>query len=124
VLFKEQSDEFVATIFHGNDLVNREDDPVNPENDLVNKKNDPVNTPNDLVNKDNDPVKPENDLVNQRENDLLNLIKDDQKITYEEMAEKLKVSVVTIKREVKKLKDNKFLEREESDKSGSWVIIK
>ena len=79
---------------------------INPEktkNDLVNAKNDPVN----------DPVK-RNILYHLQQNPNAN---------YNELAEKTKYSVATIKRHIQKLKKLGFLERIGSDKTGHWKII-
>ncbi len=45
-------------------------------------------------------------------------------VTKEMLAETERVSVSTIEKDIKKLKDTGYLDREGSDKAGRWVIIK
>ncbi|MDR3108838.1 MAG: Fic family protein [Planctomycetaceae bacterium] len=106
------------------DLVNDPNDPVNAPNDLVNSPNDPINTPIDLVNDPNDPVSTPNDLVNDvnDEDMIVRLIKTNPSIRYDELAEKTGRSSATVKRQIKKLKQQGRLERHGSDKSGFWFV--
>ena len=68
---------------------------------------------NDTV---NDTVKYQNDTV-------FLLIKQDNKITANEISERLKISLSTVKRKIKELRDNGNLERIGSDKTGRWKVI-
>jgi len=56
--------------------------------------------------------------------DILVEILIDEAITKEKLAEITSVSVSTIEKDIKKLKDIGYLERVGSDKAGRWVIIK
>ncbi len=68
----------------------------------------------------NDTVKPENDTVNDT---VFNLIKQNNKITANEMSERLNISLSTAKRKIKELKEKGIIERIGSDKKGCWKII-
>ncbi len=70
--------------------------------------------------KRNDPV---NDPVNERQKIILELIKADRFITKELIAEKCKISLETIKREIRKLKKRNLIKRLGSDKTGYWEIV-
>jgi fido (protein-threonine AMPylation protein) len=73
---------------------------------------DTVNSPKDLVKSSNGTV---NDTV-------FTLIKDNNKITAIEISEQLKISMSTVRRRIKELKDINKLERIGSDKTGYWKI--
>lgn len=64
----------------------------------------------------NDTVKPVNDTV-------FSLIKQDNKITAKEISERLNISLSTVRRKIKELRDNGKIERMGSDKTGFWKII-
>ena len=68
----------------------------------------------------NDTVKPQIDTVNDT---VFSLIQQDNKITAKEISERLKVSVSTVRRKIKELRDNGRIERIGSDKAGHWKII-
>lgn len=68
----------------------------------------------------NDTVKPQIDTVNDT---VFSLIKQHNKITAKEISEGLKMSLSTVRRKIKHLKDNGKIERIGSDKSGHWKII-
>lgn len=68
----------------------------------------------------NDTVKPQIDTVNDT---VFSLIQQDNKITAREISERLKMSLSTVKRKIKELRDNGKLERIGSDKTGHWKII-
>jgi Fic family protein len=77
----------------------------------------PPNIGNDPV---NDPVKFDNDPVNS--SDVLELIKINPYITYDKLVEKTGRSRATIKRMIKRLKQEGFISRIGSDKTGYWKI--
>ncbi|MBE7082476.1 MAG: winged helix-turn-helix transcriptional regulator [Clostridiales bacterium] len=77
-------------------------------------KNRYLHISNDTV---NDTVKNQNDTV-------FSLIKQNNKITANEISVKLGKSLATIKRKIKDLKERKVIERIGSDKAGSWKILK
>jgi fido (protein-threonine AMPylation protein) len=68
----------------------------------------------------NDTVKPHTDTVNDT---VFSLIKQDNKITANEIGERLKMSLSTVRRKIKELKNNGKIERIGSDKTGHWKII-
>lgn len=68
----------------------------------------------------NDTVKPQIDTVNDT---VFSLIQQDNKITAKEISERLKMSLSTVRRKIKELRDNRKIERIGSDKTGHWKII-
>jgi fido (protein-threonine AMPylation protein) len=118
------------TVKSDNDTVKSKNDTVKSKNDTVKSKNDTVNTDNDTVNPKNDTVKSKNDTV-KSDNDTVNdidvvfiLIKENPKITADEIKDKLDISISTAKRKIKALKDGGYIERIGSDKSGHWEVLK
>lgn len=65
-----------------------------------------------------------NDTVNQKNDTVFLLIKQNNSITANEIAEKLGISLATAKRRIKELKEIKLIERVGSDKTGCWKILK
>jgi Fic family protein len=68
----------------------------------------------------NDPVKFSNDPVNSF--DILELLRINPRITYDELVEKTGRSRATVKRMLKRLKQEGYISREGSDKTGYWKI--
>ncbi|MEG2117100.1 MAG: HTH domain-containing protein, partial [Clostridia bacterium] len=71
----------------------------------------------------NDTVKANFDTVKLLGDTVIDLIKINNKITANEIAEKLKISLSTVKREIKKLKNSGEIERVGSDKKGQWNVL-
>lgn len=71
-----------------------------------------------------DTVKTQNDTVNRKNDTVFSLIKQNNNITANEIANKLGKSLATIKRRLKDLKDRQVIERIGSDKTGCWKILK
>ena len=68
----------------------------------------------------NDTVKTQNDTVNDT---VFNLIIQNNKITAVEISKLLNISLSTVKRKIKKLKEKSIIERVGSDKTGYWKIV-
>jgi fido (protein-threonine AMPylation protein) len=68
----------------------------------------------------NDTVKHKIDTVNDT---VFLLIKQNNKITANEISECLKISLSTVRRKIKELKNNRKIDRIGSDKTGYWKII-
>ncbi|MCU0376040.1 MAG: Fic family protein, partial [Chitinophagaceae bacterium] len=68
----------------------------------------------------NDTVKPQIDTVNDT---VFSLIKQDNKTTAKEISKGLKMSLSTVRRKIKDLKNKGKIERIGSDKTGHWKII-
>lgn len=68
----------------------------------------------------NDTVKPQIDTVN---NTVFSLIKQDNKITANEISHRLQMSLSTVRRKIKELRNNGKIRRIGSDKTGYWKII-
>ncbi len=69
----------------------------------------------------NDTVKQHIDTVNDT---VFSLMKQDKHLTAKEMSERLGISLSTVRRKIKELRDNGKIERIGSDKSGYWKILK
>jgi predicted HTH transcriptional regulator len=67
----------------------------------------------------NAPVK-----LSKLQQNILNQIKNNNKITYNNLAVNLKANRTTIMRNIAKLKKLKIIQRIGADKSGHWVILK
>ena len=57
------------------------------------------------------------------EQKTLDLLKADGKLTHSDLSEKISVDERTIRRGLKKLKENGLIERIGSDKLGEWKVI-
>jgi biotin operon repressor len=68
----------------------------------------------------NDTVKTQNGTVNDT---VFYLIKQNSKITAAEISKQLNLSLSTVKRKIKELKEKGTVERIGSDKTGYWKII-
>lgn len=64
-----------------------------------------------------------NDTLNDRENDILRHMMNNKYITQAEIASQCKVSIETIKRDIKKLQVESYIERKGSRKKGYWRIL-
>lgn len=78
-------------------------------------QNEPVNEP---VNK------PVNEPVNERQRAILSAMKQFPSITRDELANKLDVSLATLKRELTSLRKRGYIARSGSDKNGQWLILR
>lgn len=65
-----------------------------------------------------------NTLVGTVNGTVFDLIKNNNSITATEISELLVISLRTAKRKIKELKENGYIERIGSDKTGSWKILK
>jgi predicted HTH transcriptional regulator len=54
---------------------------------------------------------------------LFDLIRNNNTITATEISEQLRMSLRTVKRKIKELKDKGIIERVGSDKTGSWRVL-
>jgi predicted HTH transcriptional regulator len=68
-----------------------------------------------------DTVKSQIDTVNDT---VFSLMKQDKHVTAKEMSERLGISLSTVRRKIKELRDTGKIERIGSDKSGYWKILK
>ena len=59
-----------------------------------------------------------NDILN----DTLKLLKNNPKLKQKEIAEQLKISEITVKRNIKELKDRGYIERIGARKNGYWKV--
>ncbi len=103
-----------------NDTVKPENETLKQKNDTVNSENEPLNLKNDTLNQKTDTL---NDTVNLQHGTVLNEIKKNNKITANQIANKLNISLSTVKRRIKTLKDTHKIERVGSDKTGYWKIL-
>jgi predicted HTH transcriptional regulator len=68
-----------------------------------------------------DTVKSQIDTVNDT---VFSLMKQDKHVTAKEMSERLGISLSTVRRKIKELRDTGKIERIGSDKSGYWKLLK
>ena len=94
---------------------------VNEKNAGVNEKNAGVNEKNAGVNEIKK-IKEKYPKLNKTKIKILEIIIEDDKITQEEIAKKLRKTESTIYRNIKELKTLKIVERFGADKNGYWKI--
>lgn len=112
-----------VTVNYGKVTANNENDTRNVKKVSVNDKNVTrnvtVNSGNISVNNKNITVK-----LTQTQKDILNLIKENPCITQNEIASKLNIARETVNRNMKKLQQEKIIQRLGADKNGSWKILR
>lgn len=74
-----------------------------------------------LVDTVNNTVKPRIDTVNDT---VFSLMEQDNKITAIEISERLGLSLSTVRRKIKELRDSQKIERIGSDKTGFWKVVR
>lgn len=80
-----------------------------PENAPETVKNAPENAPEKLT---------------ETERAIIEIIENNNEITYNELAQRLSKNIATIKRAIQKLKEKGLLQRIGADKGGSWKVLK
>lgn len=112
-----------VTANYGKVTANNENDTRNVKKISVNDKN---VTRNVTVNSENISVNNKNITVKltQTQKDILNLIKENPCITQNEIASKLNIARETVNRNMKKLQQEKIIQRLGADKNGSWKILR
>jgi len=114
-------DRFFGNLLLGekNTLRNRDLHIHASENATVNARNATAKPKNATVKSENATVK-----LSSTQKAILELLSGNGKLTAEEIASDIGKDVVTIKRAIKKLKENGLLERTGSDKAGYWKVLK
>ena len=69
----------------------------------------------------NDPL---NDLLDDTQNKILNLIKHNNSLTYDEISNQLNISSSTVKRKIKEMKELDIIIRVNGKRDGYWKILK
>ena len=69
----------------------------------------------------NDPL---DDLLDDTQNKILNLIKDNNSLTYDEISNQLNISSSTVKRTIKEMKELDIIIRVNGKRDGYWKILK
>lgn len=112
-----------VTANYGKVTANNENDTRNVKKVSVNDKN---VTRNVTVNSENISVNNKNITVKltQTQKDILNLIKENPCITQNEIVSKLNIARETVNRNMKKLQQEKIIQRLGADKNGSWKILR
>lgn len=64
----------------------------------------------------------QNEPVNERQQAILSTMKQNPSITRENLANKLDISLATLKRELTSLRKKGYISRSGSDKNGLWII--
>ena len=65
----------------------------------------------------------QNEPVNERQRAILSTMKQFPSITRDELANKLDVSLATLKRELTSLRKRGYIVRSGSDKNGQWIVV-
>ena len=112
-----------VTANYGKVTANNENDTRNVKKVSVNDKN---VTRNVTVKRENISVNNKNITVKltQTQKDILNLIKENPCITQNEIASKLNIARETVNRNMKKLQQEKIIQRLGADKNGIWKILR
>ena len=112
-----------VTANYGKVTANNENDTRNVKKVSVNDKN---VTRNVTVKSENISINNKNITVKltQTQEDILNLIKENPCITQNEIASKLNIARETVNRNMKKLQQEKIIQRLGADKNGSWKILR
>lgn len=112
-----------VTANYGKVTANNENDTRDVKKVSVNDKN---VTRNVTVKRENISVNNKNITVKltQTQKDILNLIKENPCITQNEIASKLNIARETVNRNMKKLQQEKIIQRLGADKNGSWKILR
>lgn len=112
-----------VTANYGKVTANNENDTRNVKKVSVNDKN---VTRNVTVKSENISVNNKNITVKltQTQKDIVNLIKENPCITQNEIASKLNIARETVNRNMKKLQQEKIIQRLGADKNGSWKILR
>lgn len=100
-----------------NDRINA-DDPLNSTNDPINEQNDRIN---DRLNEFDDRI---NDRLNLSESELavFEEIEKNPFVKTEELAGLVGLSIPTVNRAIKALRDKNLINREGSKKTGHWIV--
>ena len=72
----------------------------------------------------NEPInEPVNEPVNERQQTILSIMKQNPSIIREDLANKLGISLATLKRELTSLRKEGYITRSGSDKNGQWIVV-
>ena len=72
----------------------------------------------------NEPTnEPVNEPVNERQQTILSIMKQSPSIIRENLANKLGISLATLKRELTSLRKEGYITRSGSDKNGQWIVV-
>ncbi len=69
----------------------------------------------------NEPI---NELLTERQQAIIAVIQQNPTLNREELANKIGLSVATLKREITILREKGYIDRKGSNKSGQWLIRK
>ena len=64
-----------------------------------------------------------NEPVNERQQTILSIMKQSPSIIRENLANKLGISLATLKRELTSLRKEGHITRSGSDKNGQWIVV-
>lgn len=64
-----------------------------------------------------------NEPVNERQQTILSIMKQNPSIIRENLANKLGISLATLKRELTSLRKEGYITRSGSDKNGQWIVV-
>ena len=99
-----------------------ENDTLESVDDTLAVKNDTLEDGGDTLALENDTLASENDEA--LETKLLALIREDPHLTQQQLAERLNVSVITVKRLMTHLQEHAQIKRVGSKRYGQWIILR
>ena len=83
----------------------------------------PMNDTNEPINDTNEPINDTNEPLNKKQQLIMQLIISDPYITQNAISQKLGLSIITIKRHMKEMKDKQIIKYVGNKKSGHWETI-
>lgn len=105
-----------------NDTLESADDTLAVKNDTLEDGGDTLALENDTLESADDTLASENDDA--LETKLLALIREDPHLTQQQLAERLNVSVITVKRLMTHLQEHAQIKRVGSKRYGQWIILR
>lgn len=103
-------------------VVLAENDTLESADDTLAVKNDTLALGNDTLESADDTLASENDEA--LETKLLAMIREDPHLTQQQLAERLNVSVITVKRLMTHLQEHAQIKRDGSKRYGQWIILR
>ena len=112
----------IGVVLAENDTLESADDTLAVKNDTLEDGGDTLALENDTLESADDTLASENDEA--LETKLLALIREDPHLTQQQLAERLNVSVITVKRLMTHLQEHAQIKRVGSKRYGQWIILR
>lgn len=112
----------IGVVLAENDTLESADDTLAVKNDTLEDGGDTLALENDTLESADDTLASENDDA--LETKLLAMIREDPHLTQQQLAERLNVSVITVKRLMTHLQEHAQIRRVGSKRYGQWIILR